>query len=154
MYTKQVIFTLDGNEYGMDVSLVSAIEKYTGVVPIPNAPACIIGILNLRGDVIPVYSLLRKFGMQEIPGDERTQLLVTRCNDMLIGYKVDAVAEILELEENEVKPVPVIVKNDDTRYAGGIGSKNGRMFVMVDVKNILVEQESAAVREFAEKSAQ
>ena len=98
MMTKQVIFKLGSEQYGMDISLVSGIENYMRVVQIPNAPAHIIGILNLRGNVIPIYSLRRKFNMEEVMGTATTQLLVTNCRGTLVGYKVDSVSEIIEID--------------------------------------------------------
>lgn len=150
MATKQVIFKLGSEEYGMDISLVGGIENYTSVVPMPNAPEHIIGILNLRGEVIPVYSLRKKFHMEEIPTTAATQLLVTNCRGVLIGYKVDSVSEIVEFDEALIRPVPVIVKNEDTSYAKGIAEKKGQLIVLLDIENILNERERKAVREFAE----
>lgn len=152
MAIREVIFTLNGIEYGMDISLVNAIEKYEDVVPIPNAPAYIIGILNLRGDVIPVYSLRKKLGMEEIPQDASTQLLVGRVNDMLIAFKVDAVSEIVEIPDQDVHEVPIIVRNEDTQYAGSVGKKSSGMFVMIDIEKILTEQERNAGKAFVEQN--
>lgn len=146
MSVREVVFNLGTEEYGIDISLVQAIEKYTGVIPIPNAPAYIIGVLNLRGDVIPVYSLRKKLGMSEIPLDDRTQLLVAKCNDMLIGYKVDAVSEIVEIENQDIHDVPVIVRSEETRYAGAVGKKKDGMFVLIDIDNLLTEQEKEAAK--------
>ncbi len=151
MLTKQVIFKLGDEEYGMDISLVTTIENYSGVVPMPNAPAFIIGILSLRGDVIPVYSLRKKFGMPEAAVNEKTQLLITRCNDILIGYKVDSVSEILEFPDSEIKKIPEIVRCADTRYALGVANRKERLIVLLDIVNILNEQEAAAVKDFAEQ---
>ncbi len=150
MATKQVIFKLGEEEYGMDIMLVNAIENYTGVVPIPNAPAYILGILNLRGEVIPVYSLRKKFGMPETSATESTQLLITRADGTAIGYKVDSVSEIMEVADSEMQEIPVIVKNVDTRYALGVANKKNRMIVLLDNANILSEQESEVVRRVSE----
>ncbi|MDE6874823.1 MAG: chemotaxis protein CheW [Lachnospiraceae bacterium] len=150
MTTKQVIFKLGSEEYGMDISLVSGIENYTKVVPIPNAPAHIIGILNLRGDVIPIYSLRKKFRMEEVMGTAATQLLVTNCMGTLIGYKVDSVVEIIEIDENLIRPVPPIVRNEETSYAKGIAERKGQLVVLLDIERILSDQEREAVKEFAE----
>ncbi|MDE7327204.1 MAG: chemotaxis protein CheW [Lachnospiraceae bacterium] len=152
MMTKQVIFKLGSEQYGMDISLVSGIENYTRVVPIPNAPAHIIGILNLRGNVIPIYSLRRKFNMEEIMGTAATQLLVTNCRGILVGYKVDSVSEIIEIDESLIRPMPPIVKTMETSYAKGVTEKKGQLIVLLDIENILNEQEREAVREFAEES--
>lgn len=146
MTTKQVIFKLGDEEYGMDILLVSAIENYSNIVPVPNAPVYILGILNLRGDVIPVYSLRKKFGMPEVAATDKTQLLVTKTDGVLVGFKVDSVSEILELSEDEIRELPVIVKTEETRYAGGVAHKKDRMVVLLDNEKILSEQESEMVK--------
>ncbi len=153
MMTKQVIFKLGSEQYGMDISLVSGIENYMRVVPIPNAPAHIIGILNLRGNVIPIYSLRRKFNMEEVMGTATTQLLVTNCRGTLVGYKVDSVSEIIEIDESLIRPIPPIVKSEETGYARGVAEKKGQLVVLLDIENILNEQERRAVKEFAEESS-
>lgn len=150
MATKQVIFKLGNEEYGMDISLVNGIENYTSVVPIPNAPEHIIGILNLRGDVIPVYSLRKKFRMEETPTTTATQLLVTNCRGTLIGYKVDSVSEIVEFDETLIQPIPAIVRSEDTSYARGVAERKGQLIVLLDIENILNERERKAAKEFAE----
>jgi purine-binding chemotaxis protein CheW len=152
MITKQVIFKLGSEQYGMDISMVSGIENYTKVVPIPNAPAHIIGILNLRGDVIPIYSLRKKFRMEEVLDTAATQLLVTNCRGVLVGYKVDSVSEIVEMDDAFIRPMPVIVKTPETNYAKGVAEKKGQLIVLLDIGNILSEQEREAVKEFAEES--
>ena len=152
MATKQVIFKLGNEDYCKDISMVSGIENYTKVVPIPNAPAHIIGILNLRGDVIPIYSLREKFHMEEITMTAATQLLVTNCRGVLVGYKVDSVTEIVELEENQIRPIPVIVRSEETSYAKGVAERKGQLVVILDIENILNEQEREAVKEFAESA--
>lgn len=147
MSIKQVIFKLGEEEYGMDISKINAIEKYTGVVPVPNAPSYILGILNLRGDVVPVYSLRKKFGMPEAARDDKTQLLVTKQDGMLVGYKVDSVSEIVELQEEELQEVPLIVRNSETSYAKGVANTSERMVLLLDNERILSAQEMERMKD-------
>ena len=83
--------------------------------------------------------------------NEKTQLLITRCNDILVGYKVDSVSEILEFPDSEIKKIPEIVRCADTRYALGVANRKERLIVLLDIVNILNEQEAAAVKDFAEQ---
>ena len=152
MATKQIIFMLGDNEYGLDITLVNAIENYTDIVPIPNAPSYILGILNLRGDVIPVYSLRKKFGMPEVPGQAATQLLITKCKDITVGYKVDSVSEIIDVSDAEFHETPIIVKGEQTRYVAGVANKKDRLIVLLDSENILSEMESESVKRVVENA--
>lgn len=148
--TKQVIFKLGEEEYGFDIMFVNAIETYTGVIPVPNAPENILGILNLRGEVIPVYSLRAKFGLPEQASNE-SQLIVTRTKNMLVGFQVDSVREIVEIGARQISDVPVIVKSEKTAYAKAVANINGRMVILLDHVGILNEVEQHSITTLVEK---
>ncbi|MFU0826047.1 MAG: Chemotaxis protein CheW [Lachnoclostridium sp.] len=152
--TKQVIFTLGNEEFGLDIMLVNSIEKYTDLVPIPNAPSFIRGIINLRGDVIPVYSLRRKFGLGEKEIDDDTKLIITKSNGILMAYEVDAVKEILEIPAENISETPPIVKNIQTSYIQCVANINGRMIILLNHDGILSLSEQESIQDFVEKSSQ
>ncbi|GAA4653996.1 chemotaxis protein CheW [Anaerocolumna aminovalerica] len=139
--TKQVIFALGDEEYGLDIMIVNAIEKYTDIVRVPNGPECIKGIINLRGDVIPVYSLRKKFGLEEKGIDENTKLVITKSNNIMMAYEVDAVKEIIEIPDENISETPIIVKGKNTSYIKSIANINGRMIILLDHNGILTEKE-------------
>ncbi|BCJ96627.1 chemotaxis protein CheW [Anaerocolumna cellulosilytica] len=139
--TKQVIFTLGEEEFGLDIMLVNAIEKYTDLVHVPNAPTYIRGIMNLRGDVIPVYSLRKKFGLSEKSADDNTKLIITKSNDILMAYEVDAVKEIIEIPAESLSETPAIVKSVNTAYIQCVANVNGRMILLLNHNGILSSQE-------------
>jgi purine-binding chemotaxis protein CheW len=149
--TKQVIFTLGNEEYGLDIMLVNAIEKYTNMVRIPNAPSYVRGIINLRGDVIPVYSLRRKFGLEDKEMDEDSKLIITKSNNMLMAYEVDSVREILEVSLADVSETPVIVKNFDTAYIKNVANIKGRMILLLDHDGILSSKEKQNIESLMEQ---
>jgi len=138
---KQVIFTLGDEEYGLDIMLVNAIEKYTNMVRIPNAPDYVRGIINIRGDVIPVYSLRRKFGLEDKKMDENSKMIITKSNNILIAYEVDAVKEIIEISSAEISDTPVIIKNNNTAYIKSVANIKGRMILLLDHNGILSSNE-------------
>lgn len=139
--TKQVIFALGDEEYGLDIMIVNAIEKYTDIVRVPNGPECIKGIINLRGDVIPVYSLRKKFGLEDKGIDENTKLVITKSNNIMMAYEVDAVKEIIEIPDENISETPIIVKGKNTSYIKSIANINGRMIILLDHNGILTEKE-------------
>lgn len=144
--TKQVVFKLGQEEYGLDILIVNAIETFSGVVPVPNAPDYILGILNLRGEVIPVFSLRVKFGLPEVKSATE-QLIVTKTNGISVGFKVDAVDGIVVFDEKELSEVPVIVKNTKTKYAKKVANKDGKMIILLDHDGILDDHEQASIQE-------
>ncbi|BCN29657.1 chemotaxis protein CheW [Anaeromicropila herbilytica] len=148
--TKQVIFKLDDEEYGLDIMNVNAIEKYTNIVRVPNASKFIQGIINLRGDVIPVYSLRTKFGLQSKKTNEDTKLIITKSNEMLIAFEVDSVAEILEIENENISAAPSIVKSVDTAYIDKVANLEGRMIILLDLGRILSDSEKDSIEKMLE----
>lgn len=144
--TKQVIFTLGDEEFGLDIMLVNAIEKYTDLIPIPNAPSYIRGIINLRGDVIPVFSLRRKFGLAEKEMDDNTKLIITKSNDIFLAYEVDAVKEILEIPVENISETPAIVKSIQTSYIQSVANINGRMILLLNHNGILSTKEQESIQ--------
>lgn len=143
--TKQVIFTLGDEEYGLDIMLVNAIEKYIDLVHVPNAPSCIRGIINLRGDVIPVFSLRRKFGLADKEMDDNTKLIITKSNNILMAYEVDAVKEILEIPAEDISDTPAIVKSANTAYIKCVANIGGRMILLLNHDGILSSQEQEKI---------
>ncbi|WMJ85767.1 chemotaxis protein CheW [Anaerocolumna sp. MB42-C2] len=144
--TKQVIFTLGDEEFGLDIMIVNAIEKYTDLIPIPNAPSYIRGIINLRGDVIPVFSLRRKFGLADKEMDDNTKLIITKSNDIFLAYEVDAVKEILEISAENIIETPAIVKTIHTSYIKCVANINGRMILLLDHNGILSSKEQENIQ--------
>lgn len=132
MAERDIIFRVGGQEYGFDVRLVTAIEPVSAVIPVPNAPKCIRGLMNLRGEVIPVYSLHRKFGLPDGPMSEGSKQIVTRLGDRVLAFDVDEVTEMIDFEDKELSAPPKITVNEKTAYMRLIGSKNGRLFLLLN----------------------
>ncbi|MDF2950606.1 MAG: CheW protein [Anaerocolumna sp.] len=139
--TKQVIFALGDEEYGLDIMIVNAIEKYTDIVRIPNAPSYIHGIINLRGEVIPVYNLRMKFGLAEKAVDENSKLIVARTNNMKMAYEVDEVKGIMEIPGANISETPIIVRSSATSYMKNVANISGRMIILLDHDGIVSEKE-------------
>lgn len=152
MATKQeVIFKLDGEEYGLDIMKVYGIEKYQQVTKIPNTPEYIEGIINLRGEVHPIYNLRKKFKMAEKQIDDETKMIIVNSNDMMVGFVVDAVTEIRYIEEEDIKPAPKLISGIDRKYIVGVGKVEERMIILLDVDLILEEEEKKEIGQVLEE---
>jgi len=147
MATQQIVFKVNDGEYGLDVSQVNAIETLSNVVPVPNAANHILGIMNLRGEVLPVYSLRTKFGLNEIPVSEHTKVIVTKSNDVTIAFKVDEVKEIIECDGANLIEFPSIARTQETAYVGKIARHDGRLILLLDQDNLLAAGEADAISE-------
>lgn len=150
-YVKPVVFKLGNEEYGVDINLVSAIEKYQQIVPVPNSVAFIKGIINLRGEVVPVYDLRRKFNMPAFEGsNEMRKLIVVKLEDVLVALEVDEVSEIHDFGAQDIVNMPKIVMNNATKFMDRVANVNGRLIVLMDINHLLSEQEIADVKKLKE----
>ena len=149
--TQQVIFRVGEGEYGLDVARVEAIETLSNVVPVPNAASHILGIMNLRGNVLPIYSLRTKFGLPEIETDEKTKIIITASKGMSVAFKVDEVKEIIECTEETLEEFPNIVRSADTAYVDKVVNQGGRLILLLNHDRMLKDEEAQNLSKMLEE---
>lgn len=142
---KPVIFTLENEIYGIDIKMVNAIEKAQKVMPVPNAPEYIKGIINLRGEVIPVYDIRSKFGLSK-RDSENFKLIIAKMNGMQVAFEVDEVKEIHDIKEEDISDAPDIVVSKATSYISKIAKLDDRMIIILDAEKLVSKQEAQGVQ--------
>lgn len=147
---QQVVFKLDKEEYGLDIMRVNGIEKYQEVVKIPNSPEYVDGIINLRGEVLPVFSLRKKFRLDAKEYDDKTKIIVAYTNNMKIGFVVDMVIEILNIDEDDVEATPKILTGIDRKYIKSVAKVDERMIILLDIELIVSDEEKISLGEVVE----
>lgn len=147
MAERDIIFHVGEEEYGFDVQLVTAIEPMMEIIPVPNAPACVLGLMNLRGEVIPVYSLRKRFAMEEYNDPTKNKLIVTRYEDKFLAFKVDEVLEMQDFEAGDISETPVIAKSARTAYIRAIANKHGKLVLLLDPAGMYEGEEEAQMEE-------
>ena len=150
---KPVVFKVGNEYYGVDIYFVRGIEKMIQVVSIPNSNPNIKGIINLRGDVIPVYSLREKFNLEPMNESEENQFIIVKVDDMLLALEVDKVDEIQNISEEMIFDVPIIIKSKETKYAEKIISGNGRIVIIIDIYNLMSDMEMQELSEMVQEMA-
>lgn len=138
---KFILFEINGENYGIDINRVNGIETAVNITSSPNMPSFMLGMINLRGNIIPVVSLRKKFNVEEIPNDSKTQYIITMNGASLIAFKVDAVSEIAEVADESLYPVPVMVKGTNTDYVNRVATVNGKLVVIIDIEGVLSDAE-------------
>ena len=137
-----VVFDLDSEEYGVEISQVREIIKMEVISKIPRAPDYIEGVINLRGQVTTVISLRKKFGLEEREVDQYTRIIVAEVDGLTLGITVDAVNEVLKLPIKDIEDTPAIVANDvDTKYIRGVGKLDDRLLILLDIPRIMNNDE-------------
>lgn len=136
-----VVFKLDEEEFGIDIMNVKEIIPYQESMQVPNTPDFIEGIINYRGNVIPIINLKRRFklGTQEITKD--TRIIVITLGNKEIGFVVDEASQTLRLEENQIDPAPDIISGVDRKYIIGVGKVDDRLLILLDLEKVLTDEE-------------
>lgn len=135
-----VIFRLDDQEYGVNIFNVNEIVPYALPTKIPNSPVYIEGVLNLRGSVIPVINLRKKFNLEDSAVNDRTRIIVSNNEGKTAGFVVDEASEVLTIDKDSIEQVSDVVSNISRRYIEGIGKKEGgEMFILLNIKELYSE---------------
>ncbi len=148
---KQAIFKLGDEEYGMNIMDVNIIEKFIPVEPLANAPKNLKGKIQLRGDVIPVYSLRKKFGLEERDADGETRFILSTSKGMTIAYEVDKMNEIAQLEAHQIYQVPQILESKDTSYIENLTKIGDRLILLLNHNDLISEEEQEIIKALIKK---
>ncbi len=152
-YIKPVIFRLGSQNFGVDINLVQSIEREINVVRVPNSMNYISGIVNLRGEVIPAFSLRKKFGTDDAVGSigEDSTVIVNIPGEIKLALEVDEVLEIGDIDADSIVPMPALAKTEETGYLDRVANVNGELVILLDVEKLLSNVETEDVRKFAEE---
>lgn len=134
-------FTLGKEEYGVDILKVQEIRGYDTVTQIPDTPAFIKGVINLRGTIVPVVDLRIKFNLGKVEYNELTVMIVLNINGRVVGVVVDGVSDVIMLEDSQIMPPPEFGGAMDTRYLAGLGTVDQRMLILVDIEKLIGSSE-------------
>ena len=142
MADKQVVvFRILSEEYGLEISGIQEIVRYQNITRIPEAPLFIKGIVNLRGQVIPVVDLKRRFYQVDSQVTEDTRIVVVKVGDKTIGIIADEVSEVLRIPEEAIEPTPTLLNSFNQSGIIGVGKLEGRLLILLDLENTLSSEE-------------
>jgi len=141
-YLEIVSFHLGDQEFCIDIMAIREIRGWAPSTPIPHAPADVIGVMNLRGSVIPIIDLAYKLGMQSTVANERSAIVVAEVHNMVIGMLVDRVSDILTIASNQVQPVPEVTASFDRAYCEGIIATENGMICFLNLAKMFKENET------------
>ena len=145
-------FRLGNEEYGIDILKVQEINRIADITRIPQSPDFVEGVINLRGNVIPIIDLRKRFNMPEREHDRQTRIVVGEIEGKTVGLIVDAVSEVIRLPANTIEPAPKIVSKDQADYITGVGKLEDRLLMLLDIDKILTGPDKEKVLEMAAES--
>lgn len=148
---QQIGLTTDGSQfltfqlgeelYGVDILRVQEIKGYTAVTKIPNTPAHIKGVLNLRGTIVPIVELRTKFGMETIDYTMFTVIVVVVVREKIMGLVVDAVSDVLNIDKQDIQPPPQFGAKVDVSFLNGIGKSGDKLIALLDMDRLLSDDD-------------
>ncbi len=134
---KFLTFYLGDEEYALEVLKVQEIIGLMPITPVPKTPVSVLGIINLRGQVIPVMDLRSKFGMESVAHDELTCIVVIQVSDVLVGILVDRVNEVSDLEDSNLQEMPEINAGTMSDCLLGVGKIDDRVLMLLNIESVL-----------------
>jgi len=144
-----VNFDIANEEFGVDILKVQEIIRVLEVTRVPNCPAFVEGVINLRGKIVPVVDLRLRFNLPQIEKDNNTRIIVVELEEKTVGFLVDRVKEVIRIETAIIEPPPELVTNVQTRYITGVAKLEDRLLILLDLDRVLttVEQELLTLEE-------
>ena len=136
-----VTFRLENELYGINVLQVQEVLRYTEIVPVPGAPEFVLGIINLRGNVVTVIDTRKCFGLSPHQPDEATRIVIIESGKQVAGLLVDSVAEVVNISSSEVESAPEVGSTEAAKYIQGIANHNKEILILVDVNKLLTPAE-------------
>lgn len=150
-------FMLAGEEYGLEILRVQEIKGWDSVTPIPNTPKHVLGVLNLRGAVVPIIDLRMRFDLESVPYGPTTVVIVVKMQhedqERTVGIVVDAVADVYRLESSEIQPAPEMGGAIHTEFVRGLATVEEKMVILLEIDHLIdfraMQQDAAAEQEYA-----
>lgn len=140
-----VTFRLDEETYGIDVMQIQEVLRYTEIAPVPGSPDYVLGIINLRGNVVTVIDTRRRFGLADAEMTDATRIVVMESDSQVMGVLVDSVAEVVYLKASEIETAPNVGNEESARFIQGVCNKNGELIILVEFEKMLSDHEWAEV---------
>ena len=147
----QIVGFRIGNEmYGVRIGAVREIVRVPEITAVPSAPDNIEGVINLRGKIIPVMDLRKRFGLTEITTDKKNRILVVELDNKLLGLIVNSASEVLKIPPSEVEAPGSVFADGESGYVTGVGKLKGRLIILLDIAKLLHGPEYKRFEEAAE----
>lgn len=153
---KYVTFQSGNEFYGLKIQYVSEIIVYQEITEIPESPEYVKGLINLRGKIIPVVDVRLRFRQEPIPYTDRTCIIVIQVNDYVVGLIVEKIAEVVEIQDENILPSPSIGKNDNStknKFVSGIGKVGDEVKLLLDPDRLLRDEDVALMEHLNEEDS-
>ncbi|MBL4909441.1 MAG: chemotaxis protein CheW [Alteromonadaceae bacterium] len=143
-----VTFKLEMETYGINVMQVQEVLRYTEIAPVPGAPSYVLGIINLRGNVVTVIDTRSRFGLESNDITDNTRIVIIEAEKQVIGILVDSVAEVVYLKASEIDAAPNVGNDESAKFIQGVSNRDGELLILVDLDQLLSDEEWDELKHF------
>jgi len=142
-----VVFQLGGETYGVEINHVQEIIRPQTITEIPRTPAFVEGVINLRGRIIPVLDMHKRFHLPAAEATNNTRIMVVELGEVTVGMIVDSVSEVLRLPADSIEPPPPMISGIDVAYLKGVGKWNDKLIILLALDRVLRESEQRELQQ-------
>jgi len=146
-------FRIGRETFGVRISHVHEIVRVPEITAVPESPEYVEGVINLRGKIISVVDLRKRFGEKQINNSKKNRILVVEVENKMVGLIVDAASEVMKIPETEIDLPPNVFEDGEVNYVTGVGKTKGRLVILVDLTRVLQKGELRRLGEFTESQA-
>ncbi|MFT7410684.1 MAG: purine-binding chemotaxis protein CheW [Oleispira sp.] len=136
-----VTFRLENESYGINVMQVQEVLRYTEIAPVPGAPPYVLGIINLRGNVVTVIDTRSRFALPDAETTDQTRIVIIEAENQVVGILVDSVAEVVYLRQSEIETTPNVGNDESAKFIQGVCHKNDELLILVDLEKLMSDEE-------------
>ena len=143
-----VTFRLADENYGINVMQVQEVLRMTEIAPVPGAPHFVMGIINLRGNVVTVLDMRKMLSLAPSEVTDNSRIMVIECGEVTVGLLVDSVAEVVNIRSSQIDPAPAVGNEDSARYIHGVFSNEEDILILVDLDKLISDEDRDAISMF------
>lgn len=143
-------FRVGTETFGVPITCVHEIVRVPDITSVPDSPAFVEGVINLRGKIVSVVDLRKRFGATNIDPHKKNRVIVVESEGKLVGLIVDAASEVLRIPNADIEPPPTVLQNSESSYVTGVGKFQNRLIILVDLKRVLQRGELRKLSEVGE----
>ena len=144
-------FRIGRETFGVPIALVHELVRVPDITSVPDAPDYIEGVINLRGKIISIVDLRKRFGERDITAHKKNRILVVEVENKMVGLVVDSASEVLKIPPSEIDAPPNVFEEGELNYVTGVGKLGGRLIILIDLSKILQRGELKRLADFAER---
>lgn len=136
---RYLTFYLGKQTYALEIKYITEIIGIQKITKVPNIKSFIKGIINLRGSIVPIVELRKRFRLSDVEYDERTCIIVVNINNVEVGIIVDEVAEVINIPEEEISPAPETNKGTESRFISGMSKISDKIIILLNIEKVLYD---------------